>query len=476
MTTPVMTTPVMITRNRRCTQHQETDSRSRSTVGRDDAGLRKTETSHAASAPEPRYSCRYRPARNPASDPGGTASDGDVHELVARSRRIEQACANLCNCRYGRTDRDRTKCARRTFNKCDVRTRLKVLQSDAALRSGTSTGSLFSSSYWHSSPSRRFGLAAGRNAPQPRCWLPMRLQRTGIWQPAVSPLVYAQIHIVFFTIDAASAAAIRNNRVERQSDIHPMDGRFSNHCITCPSCDDDVGSNFTDSLRNYGDRPVLFSDCHIGVRDRAASPPLDKPRPLQGMAGLLAPFAGEGAPELIRLLRRELGALGRAFAAPSSHLARVGRKVAPACELPTGARRPAEATDRNTLQSRPIDTGDHALLAYLRSRLCRGKQERLLVVFCTANREYICDEEMGWGTAHTVHLDASQLFRRALTLNAGALLLAHNHPSGDCTPSAQDIAATRRLADLGNMLGLYFLDHLIVTHGNTHSMRAGTRL
>ena len=255
-----------------------------------------------------------------------------------------------------------------------------------------------------------------------------------------------------------------------------MDGRLSDNRTACSFCKGTVGRHIADCLCHNDDRTVLFSDYHLGVRDLAASPAFEEPRQLQGMADLLAPFAGKRAPELARILRREFGSLGRALAAPSKQLIDAGREHAGICELLVAARRLVEETNRENLVGTQIEVSDPALLEYLRDRLCRGKRERLLVMFCNQNDEYLSDEEMGWGNLQNVRLDAGQLFRRALTLDACSMLLAHNHPSGDCTPSGEDIAATRRLADIGETLGLRFVDHLVLTRTKAYSMRAGASL
>ncbi len=194
------------------------------------------------------------------------------------------------------------------------------------------------------------------------------------------------------------------------------------------------------------------------------------------MAELLAPFAGIRAPELADTLRREFGSLGRALSAPSNQLMRAGAQFGPACEMLIAARRLVEEARREILIGAQVDPSEPAQLAYLRDRLCRGRHETMLAIYCGPRREYIIDEELAWGDEHTVQLDHARLFRRALTLDAAGILLAHNHPSGDCTPSERDVAATRKLAEMADVLGLTLLDHVIVTKSRAFSMRAGGSL
>jgi DNA repair protein RadC len=73
--------------------------------------------------------------------------------------------------------------------------------------------------------------------------------------------------------------------------------------------------------------------------------------------------------------------------------------------------------------------------------------------------------------AHTI-VDPRQVLREAVRLGAAAIVVAHNHPSGDPTPSLADVEVTQRLVDAGRILGIEVLDHLIMTdHGGWRSMR-----
>jgi len=63
------------------------------------------------------------------------------------------------------------------------------------------------------------------------------------------------------------------------------------------------------------------------------------------------------------------------------------------------------------------------------------------------------------------------LFRDAVKSNAAALILAHNHPSGDSTPSKEDIDATLRFMEMGKMMGVRIIDHIVIAQGGSVSMR-----
>ncbi|WP_209348505.1 JAB domain-containing protein [Pontixanthobacter sp. CEM42] len=161
------------------------------------------------------------------------------------------------------------------------------------------------------------------------------------------------------------------------------------------------------------------------------------------------------------------------MSAPRSQWRQIEDGYGQVCDLIFAARDLVDAARHEKLQSTIINPRDPEFLAYLRSRLCRSSGENLLVIFCDNEGKYLIDEKMGWGSAHNVRLDVTHLFRRALAVDASSLVLAHNHPSGSCQPSDDDIMATRKLAEAGYVLGVEVVDHLIVTREKAYSMRAG---
>lgn len=122
------------------------------------------------------------------------------------------------------------------------------------------------------------------------------------------------------------------------------------------------------------------------------------------------------------------------------------------------------------LRGTPVRGDDPALHRYLQSRLGRLPHEQLHVVFADCRGEYIADEEFCDGGARTLAAHFPSMFRRAMTLEATAILLAHNHPSGVVRPSALDIEETRRIGYVGQSLGIQLIDHLIVTSSRVCSM------
>ena len=120
-----------------------------------------------------------------------------------------------------------------------------------------------------------------------------------------------------------------------------------------------------------------------------------------------------------------------------------------------------------------LEPTDPALVQYLRSLLASATVERCHAVFCDRDREYLHDETLAHGGPTRLVGRARPLFERALSLGAAGVLLAHNHPSGDCRPSEYDIESTKRLIAIGAALEIEFLDHLIFAPGRYCSMVLG---
>lgn len=114
--------------------------------------------------------------------------------------------------------------------------------------------------------------------------------------------------------------------------------------------------------------------------------------------------------------------------------------------------------------------GDAARL--FRARFRRRERETLLVAHLDGERRLLRLSEEAIGSVGHVALPIRAIVADALRLDSAGLILAHCHPSGDPEPSAADIAATRRLSEMGAQLGLSLHDHLIFAGGECRSFRA----
>ena len=101
----------------------------------------------------------------------------------------------------------------------------------------------------------------------------------------------------------------------------------------------------------------------------------------------------------------------------------------------------------------------------------RGEVERFHVLYLDRRNRVISDEQLSIGTVDHVPVYPREIIKRALMLNASALIVVHNHPSGDPTPSEADITMTKEIQKGCKYLGLTLHDHIIVGRGQELSLR-----
>jgi DNA repair protein RadC len=114
-------------------------------------------------------------------------------------------------------------------------------------------------------------------------------------------------------------------------------------------------------------------------------------------------------------------------------------------------------------ESPPLDNPE-SVVHLLRAKNLVKEVETLQVLLLNTRRRLIRVEEVADGTIDTLLVHAREVFRRAIAANAAAIVLAHNHPSGDPTPSEADIKVTRDLIRAGQLLKIDVLDHVIIGH------------
>lgn len=123
------------------------------------------------------------------------------------------------------------------------------------------------------------------------------------------------------------------------------------------------------------------------------------------------------------------------------------------------------------LRQRPVLAGWAAVADYLRAMLAGRTREQLLGLFLDKRNRLIRDEVLGEGTVDHVPVYPREVMRRALELDASALVLAHNHPGGLATPSSSDIDSTRQVVEAGRCLRIAVHDHFLVADQNVVSFR-----
>ena len=123
------------------------------------------------------------------------------------------------------------------------------------------------------------------------------------------------------------------------------------------------------------------------------------------------------------------------------------------------------------ITDRPLLTNWDRLMDYLGAVLSRERVEHVRILFLDNRNRLLADEAQGRGTVNHTPIYPREVVKRALELHATALILVHNHPSGDPAPSADDQAMTRAIAEAASALGVVLHDHVIIGNGRWFSFR-----
>ncbi len=120
---------------------------------------------------------------------------------------------------------------------------------------------------------------------------------------------------------------------------------------------------------------------------------------------------------------------------------------------------------------RPVLANWERLLEYCRASMAFEKTERFRILFLNKQNAVIADEVQQTGTVDHTPVYPREVVKRALELGATAIIMVHNHPSGDPKPSKADIEMTKEVADAGQRLGITLHDHLIMTRAGHASFK-----
>jgi len=171
---------------------------------------------------------------------------------------------------------------------------------------------------------------------------------------------------------------------------------------------------------------------------------------------------------LAKELLATFGSLGGVLAADPERLAEFDKlSYAGVVHLKALHETTARVT-REELTKGPVLSSWDKLINYLKTSLAHAKTERFQVLYLNAKNELIADEIQQTGTVNHTPVYPREVIKRALELGATAIIMVHNHPSGDPTPSSADIAMTKELAAAGEKLDITVHDHIIMSkHGHT---------
>ena len=175
---------------------------------------------------------------------------------------------------------------------------------------------------------------------------------------------------------------------------------------------------------------------------------------------------------LARRLIEVFGDFGRVLSASDARLREVtgvGDAVVQELKIVEAA---GQRMARAKVIHRPVLSSWTALIDYCHTAMAHRETEQFRVLFLDRKNVLITDEEQARGTVDHVPVYPREVVKRALELNASALILVHNHPSGDPTPSEADISMTQQIETAASALGLVLHDHLIIGRGCELSLRA----
>jgi DNA repair protein RadC len=124
------------------------------------------------------------------------------------------------------------------------------------------------------------------------------------------------------------------------------------------------------------------------------------------------------------------------------------------------------------VKKRQVISSWTALLAYVRTAMAHESREQFRVLFLDKKNQLIVDETLNHGTVDHAPVYPREIMRRALELSASSVILVHNHPSGDPSPSSADVDMTRQIVDALRALKITVHDHLVVGRDGVASFKA----
>ena len=180
---------------------------------------------------------------------------------------------------------------------------------------------------------------------------------------------------------------------------------------------------------------------------------------------------GENAVEVAQRLLQKFGGLRGLHRVPIKELMEqhaIGEakaaQIKAAIEL--GRRLTLEAPDERSVINSPADAA--AIVQYEMSAL---EQEHLRVILLDRRNRVLETVEVYKGSVNSSQVRVGEVFKDAIRINASAIIVVHNHPSGDPTPSPDDVAVTRAIVQAGKLLDVDVLDHMVIGQGRWVSLK-----
>ena len=236
-------------------------------------------------------------------------------------------------------------------------------------------------------------------------------------------------------------------------------------------------ANSSDTKRQPGPAETPHYHCHrerLRERFHGAGPDALSDYELLEMVLFSARPRGDVKP-LAKALIKTFGSFAEVIHAPETRLrevAGVGDVAITQLKLIAAA---ASRIAKGQLKARTLLSSWNDVIDYCRTSMAFADKEQFRVLFLDKRNQLISDEVQQTGTVDHTPVYPREVIKRALELSATAVILVHNHPSGDPTPSQADIQMTRAIVDIATPLGIAVHDHIIVGK-NGHASLKGMRL
>jgi DNA repair protein RadC len=174
---------------------------------------------------------------------------------------------------------------------------------------------------------------------------------------------------------------------------------------------------------------------------------------------------------IAKALLEKFGSFAEAIGAPATRLAEVDGMGEAAITDFKIVQVAATRMARDRIDRRQVLSSWSAVLDYCRAAMAFAEREQFRILFLDKRNQLIADEQLGEGTVDHTPVYPREVVKRALELSATAVILIHNHPSGDPTPSCADIEMTKQIIAVAGPLGISVHDHIVVGRDGHASLR-----
>ena len=226
------------------------------------------------------------------------------------------------------------------------------------------------------------------------------------------------------------------------------------------------------SMSGASDKPH-----HLGHRDRLRRRVLDRGADSLADYELLEFLLfgvrrqGDTKPVAKALIAR-FGSVAGVLAAPATELATVKGVSEATIALIAVTAGLARRAVREEIADGPVLSSWTGLIDYLRVSMGHNRTEEFRLLFLDSKNRLIADEVQGTGTVNRTAVYPREVVKRALEHGATAIIMVHNHPSGDPTPSRADVEMTEEVRDVGALLGIVLHDHVVISKSGHESFKS----